>query len=109
MDINTLIWLIPLPPILAFFLIVLWARKSNKLSHGLAIGGLLLTWGGAMAVFWKAITTEHLGDHPFRAAIDWLPTAGEPLRFGVLVDPLSAITLFFVAWTLLAIFIYSVG
>jgi NADH-quinone oxidoreductase subunit L len=109
MDINTLIWLIPLPPILAFFLIVLWARKSNKLSHGLAIGGLLLTWGGAMAVFWNAITTEHLGDHPFQAAIDWLPTAGEPLRFGVLVDPLSAITLFFVAWTLLAIFIYSVG
>jgi NADH-quinone oxidoreductase subunit L len=31
------------------------------------------------------------------------------LKIGVLIDPLSAIVLFFVAWTVLMIFLYSVG
>ncbi len=31
------------------------------------------------------------------------------LKIGVMIDPLSAITLFFVAWTVLMIFIYSIG
>jgi len=31
------------------------------------------------------------------------------LRIGVYLDPLTAVTLFFVAWTILMIFIYSVG
>ena len=106
---ELLTWLIPLPPILAFFVIVLLTNRSNRLSHSIAIGAMLASWGLAMAVFWRAITTEHLGEHPFEASIPWLPAGSGVLRFGVLIDPLSAITLFFVAWTCLAIFVYSVG
>jgi NADH-quinone oxidoreductase subunit L len=101
--------LVPLPPILAFFLIVLLTHRSNRLSHTLAVGGMTISWALAMTVFWRAITTEHLGQHPFAASIPWLPTGSGALSFGILIDPLSAVTLFFVAWTCLAIFLYSVG
>jgi NADH-quinone oxidoreductase subunit L len=106
---ETLTWLIPLPPILAFGLIVLFTNRSNKLSHTIAIGAMLISWGLAMAVFWQAITTSHLAEHPIASAIDWLPTGDTALQIGVRIDPVSAITVFFVAWTCLAIFVYSVG
>jgi NADH-quinone oxidoreductase subunit L len=106
---ELLTWLVPLPPILAFALIVLFTNRSNKLSHTVAIGGILISWGLAMTVFWTAVTTEDLGHHPIASAISWLPTGEGSLELGVLIDPLSAITLFFVAWTCLGIFVYSVG
>ena len=109
MQASILTWLIPLPPILAFFLIVLWAHRNNRLSHTLAVGAMLLSSGMAMAVFWTAVSTDHLGAHPIADAVDWLPTGETTLQLGVLIDPLSAATLFFVAWTCLAIFVYSIG
>ena len=106
---ETLTWLIPLPPILAFGLIVLFTHRSNRLSHTLAIGAMLISWGLAMAVFWQAVTAPELALHPISSAVDWLPTGDTVLRIGVWVDPLTAVALFFVAWTCLAIFVYSVG
>jgi NADH-quinone oxidoreductase subunit L len=109
MTTETLIWLIPLPPVLAFFLIVLFTNKSKPLSHTIAVGAALLSWAGSMVVFWQAIHTEHFGEHPFESSIPWLPTGDTWFRIGVLIDPLSAAVLFFVAWTVLMIFLYSVG
>ncbi len=109
MSIYLLIWLLPLPPLLAFFLIVLFTRRHHALSHNLAIGAALLSWLGSMVVFFRAITTEHLGANPFSSVLNWLPTGDNWLQIGVRIDPLSAATLFFVAWTVLMIFIYSVG
>jgi NADH-quinone oxidoreductase subunit L len=109
MTTETLIWLLPLPPLLAFFLILLFTRRHNKISHSIAVGAAILSWLGGMIVFWQAIQAEHLGEHPFASAIDWLPLGDGALQIGVLIDPLSAVTLFFVAWTVLMIFIYSVG
>jgi NADH-quinone oxidoreductase subunit L len=106
---NTLIWLIPLPPLLAFFLIVLFTNKSKVLSHSIAVGAAFLSWLGSMVVFWNALQVEHLGEHPFGSAINWLPTGETWLKIGVLVDPTSAAVLFFVAWTIFMIFLYSVG
>jgi NADH-quinone oxidoreductase subunit L len=109
MHIETLIWLIPIPPVLAFFSIVLGANRSNRLSHAIAVGGMLISWALSMVVFWNAITTEELGHNPFQVSLGWLPTGDSVLKMGVLIDPLSALTLFFVAWTCLMIFIYSIG
>mgnify|MGYP000279380078 CR=1 FL=1 len=106
---ELLTWLIPLPPLLAFGLIVLFAHRNNRISHALAIGAMALSWGLGMAVFWTAVTTEHLAEHPIASSIPWLPTGSSALRIGVFVDPLAAVTLFFVVWTCLAIFVYSVG
>src|SRR5687767_1317533 len=109
MTTELLIWLIPLPPILAFFLIVLFTNKNKALSHTLAVGAAFLSWLGSMIVFVRALGVEHLGEHPFESSVNWLPTGETWLRIGVLVDPLTAAVLFFVAWTVLMIFIYSVG
>jgi NADH-quinone oxidoreductase subunit L len=90
-------------------LIVLFTHRSNTLSHTVAVGAALLSWFGSMVVFVRAIGTEHFGEHPFSSAINWFPTGESWFRIGVLIDPLSAVTVFFVAWTVLMIFIYSIG
>ena len=109
MTTETLMWLIPLPPVLAFALIVLFTNRSKVLSHTIAVGAALLSWLGSMIVFVRALGVEHLGEHPFESSIAWLPTGTTTFNIGVLVDPLTAVVLFFVAWTVLMIFLYSVG
>ena len=109
MTIEILIWLIPLPPVLAFFLIVLFTNRNKALSHTLAVGAALLSWIASMIVFVRALGVENLGENPFESSVNWLPTGDTWFEIGVLVDPLTAVTLFFVAWTVLMIFIYSVG
>src|SRR4030095_15012774 len=109
MTTTSLVWLIPLPPLLAFFLIVLFTNRSKALSHTIAVGAALLSWFGSMVVFVRALGVEHLGEHPFESSINWLPIGDSWFRVGVLIDPLSAVVLFFVAWTVLMIFVYSVG
>jgi len=106
---EILIWLIPLPPLVAFFLIALFANRWRGLSHYLALSGAGLSWLGSMVVFFTAISREELSKNPIISSINWLPTADTWLKLGVQVDPLTVVTLFFVAWTVLMIFIYSVG
>src|SRR5512145_2887693 len=103
MTTETLIWLIPLPPVLAFFLIVLFTNRWKALSHSIAVGAALLSWLGSMIVFVAALTTPEFGKHIFASAIDWLPTGTGFLQIGVQIDPLSAVTVFFVGWTVLMI------
>jgi NADH-quinone oxidoreductase subunit L len=111
MTTETLIWLIPLPPLLAFFLIVLFTNRNKALSHTIGVGAAFLSWAGSMVVFWQAVKrgAHHLGEHPFEQALDWLPIGDSWFRIGVLIDPFAAVSLFFVAWTVLTIFLYSVG
>src|SRR5688572_23095567 len=112
MTTELLIWLIPLPPVLAFFLIVLFTNRSKALSHTLAVGAVFLSWLGSMIVFVRALGVEHLGEHPFESSVPWLPlgeTVDTYFRIGVLVDPTTAVVLFFVAITIFMIFLYSVG
>jgi NADH-quinone oxidoreductase subunit L len=104
-----LTWLIPLPPLLAFLFIAVLTYRDKGLSHWLALIGVGLAWLASMVVFVMAITTQGLSQQPFALAIAWLPMAKDTLNIGVLVDPLTAVTLFFVAWTVMMIFIYSVG
>jgi NADH-quinone oxidoreductase subunit L len=109
MTTETLIWLIPLPPLLAFFLIVLFTNRSKALSHTIAVGSALISFVLSMVVFFRAVQVDNLGEQPFRSLLAWLPTGEDFFSIGVQIDPLSAITLFFVAWTVLMIFVYSTG
>ena len=109
---ETIAWLIPLPPVLAFFLIVLFTNRSKALSHSLAIGAAFLSFLGSIAIFLYAVGAEHFGEHPVESSTAWLPlgeTVETYLRVGVLVDPTTAVVLFFVAITIFMIFLYSVG
>ncbi len=109
MTAETLIWLIPLPPLLAFGLIILFTNRSKGWSHTIAIGGAAISWLLSMIIFITAVGRSNLTQEPLRSAINWLPTGKGYLQIGVQIDNLSAVVLFFVAWTILMIFIYSVG
>ncbi|MEI7844810.1 MAG: NADH-quinone oxidoreductase subunit L [Chloroflexota bacterium] len=106
---ETIIWLIPLPPLLAFFLIVLLTNRSKALSHSIGVAAAALSWIGSMVVFVRALGTEEFGKHVFTSSINWLPTGDSFLKVGVQIDPLSAVVLFFVSLTIFMIFLYSVG
>ena len=107
--ISNIIWLIPLPPLLAFFLILLFTRRNHALSHTIGLGAAFLSWLGAMLVFVSALRTPEFGKEIFASSINWLPTGSTFLKIGVLIDPTSAMVLFFVGWTILMIFLYSIG
>jgi len=109
MTIQNLIWLIPLPPLLAFGIIVLFTNRWKSVSHSVALAGAGLSWLAGMVVFFRAVGVENLAENPLGSAIDWLPTGDTWLQIGVVIDPVSAVTLFFVAWTILMIFVYSIG
>ena len=109
MTIETLIWLIPLPPLLAFGLISLFTNRSKALSHWVALIAAGLSWLFSMIVFFNAVAVEHLAETPLVSRIKWLPVGEHWFEIGVQIDPLSAIVLFFVSTTILMIFIYSVG
>jgi NADH-quinone oxidoreductase subunit L len=109
MSIASIVWLLPLPPFLAFVFIILFTNRHKALSHSLAVGAALLSWLGSMVVFFIAITSDHIGTNPITTTLNWIPTGDTWLKIGVWIDPLSASTLLFVAWTVLMIFIYSVG
>ena len=106
---KSIIWLIPLPPLLAFFLIILFTNRSKAVSHTIAVGAAFLSWLGSMVVFYRAITTAEFGKNFIASSTNWFPAGLIPFKIGVMIDPLGAVTLFFVAWTVLMIFIYSVG
>ena len=106
---NLIIWLLPLPPLLAFIAIILFTNRNKALSHGIAVAAAGLSWLGSIVVFIRAVGTQDFGKHIFESAISWLPTGTTWLQVGVRVDPLTAVVLLFVAWTVLAIFVYSIG
>lgn len=103
--------LVPLPPLLAFGMIVLFFNRWKRISHSIAIGAMTISFILAQIVFWNTVGWggEHLAEHPITVQIPWLPTGETVFPMGVAVDPLTAITLFFVSITCLAIFVYSVG
>lgn len=109
LSLNALLWLIPLPPLAAFVAIVLFVRRSNRASHSVAILGAGLSFIASMVLVIKAILLPDLAGSPLRSSINWLPTGTSWLKIGASADPLTVVMLFFVAWTVLMIFIYSVG
>ena len=109
MEPSTLVWLLPVPPLLAFFLIVFFTNRSKTVSHLLGISAALLSFVGSMVIVTLAIRSGHLGEEPFSSVLNWFPSGDTWFEIGVWVDPLTVATLFFVAITILMIFIYSVG
>ena len=106
---ELLVWLIPVPPLLAFFLIVLLTNRNKGLSHTLAILGVFLSWLLSWGLFFQTLGAHEFGREVLASSVGWLPFGTDVLALGVLVDPLTAVMLFFVSLACLMIFIYSVG
>ena len=109
MQIETVLFLIPLFPLLAFAVIILFTNRSNRLSHVVAVGSMAISWALGLYLFYQFIENATALHHRLEFSFDWLPTGFTSLELGFMIDPLSAVTLFFVVWTCLMIFLYSVG
>ncbi len=108
-DPNLLTWLIPVPPLVAFFAIILGANRSKGLSHTLAIAGVGSSWIMSWVIAFYAFGQTEFGKKVIESSVPWLPWMDTALNMGVLVDPLTAIMLFFASLCMLLIFIYSIG
>ncbi|MBN2086332.1 MAG: NADH-quinone oxidoreductase subunit L [Anaerolineales bacterium] len=108
----TIAFLIPFPPLAAFAVILLLTRRHRALSTIVAVGMLAVSVCGALIVAAGAWGSAGPAGNPIAQSTPWIPGAADgsgAIRIGVLVDGLTALTLCFVALTLLAIFIYSIG
>ncbi len=136
---NLLPWLVPLGPLLAFFIITLLTNRAKIVpatspeyadhNHpgyfGLNVGvasptsravtiivglsGIIAAWLIAWTVVGSALNAPHLGEEVFGSSFDWLATGTTALKMGVLVDPLTTAMLVMVPLACLCIFIYSIG
>ena len=136
---NLLPWLIPVGPLLAFFIITLITNRAQLVPgtsdayadhnhpgyEGLAVPvvtlssrivtivvgmlGILFAWYISLQVVGPAFGTEHFGEEVFTSSIPWMATGLTTFNMGVLVDPLTAIMLFMVPLACTMIFIYSIG
>jgi NADH-quinone oxidoreductase subunit L len=105
-----LTWLVPIPPLVAFFAILLLTRKYDAISHTLAIGASFVSVILGQLIFWSVITSgQALVEDPIHSTYAWMPTGDTTFNVGVLVDPLTAIMLFMVPIACFLIIFYSVG
>jgi NADH-quinone oxidoreductase subunit L len=117
LDANNILWLIPIPPLVAFVAIILVAGRNKLLSHVLAVGGIVLSLIMSWSVVWHGVNTAKLGSVKtgvFGSMITWLSNGnGAPgsgtLTMGVFLDPLNHVMLFMVPLACTLIFIYSLG
>jgi NADH-quinone oxidoreductase subunit L len=103
--------LIPLFPLAAFVIIVLFTNPNKRLSSNIAIGAMGLSALLSVLVFLAAFGIGgHLAEEPYYSVpIPWAPTGTTSLNIGWIVDPLSATTVAMVGIVCLMIFIYSQG
>jgi NADH-quinone oxidoreductase subunit L len=98
------LWLIPTAPLLAAGAAALLPRRQRRLSAGLAIGAISISFLLSCAAF---LATLHSG----RATSNfrWFDFGSTSVQLGWVLDPLGAIMAVMVALVSLLIFIYSLG
>lgn len=109
MTLSALAWIIPLPPLVAFVLILLFSHPWKKLSHTIAITMMSISLVLVQVLFWSVESNGRTLDLPVTSSVAWLPFRGPDtwLKIGALVDPLTAVFLFMVSLTCVLIFVYS--
>lgn len=120
---TTLTYLVPAGPLLAFALILLVTRKNSTLSWMVAwlgvFAALALSWVVAFYTLIQYFVDLHeleLNPLVVFSEFIWLPFGvwtpegcADCLYMGVGVDPLTAVMLFMVGFTVTMILVYSVG
>ncbi len=107
-----LVWLLPLFPLTAFALIVLWTNRNRLLSTWIAWLGIGSAWVLGWIIFALAWADSHhltppADNHP--VTLYRIPTGATALTLGFQVDTLTGLMLFMVPFVCLMIFIYSKG
>src|SRR5580704_8819927 len=98
------LWLIPAAPLLAAGVAALLPRRQRRLSAGLAIGAISLSFVLSCAAFLATLHTARTTSN-FR----WFDYGSCSVQLGWVLDPLGAIMAVMVTGVSLLIFIYSIG
>ncbi|MFN8496541.1 MAG: proton-conducting transporter membrane subunit [Anaerolineae bacterium] len=110
--------LIPLFPLLAFFIIVvLGANRNKRLSSNIAIGALVLSGILSYLIFIQAIgvgpdrvlEAAVNGEAPWAMLWNWTPIGTSTFQVGTYLDPVAILMLVMVTTVGLMIFIYAQG
>ena len=107
-----LTWLIPLFPLAAFALIVLWTNRNRLLSTWVAWIGIGLAWILGWVLFflsWQNFPELTPPAQGYAVPLYSIPTGAITLQLGFQVDTLTGLMLFMVPFVCLMIFIYSKG
>ncbi len=107
-----LVWLLPLFPLLAFAIIVLWTNRNRLLSTWIAWIGIGLAWilGWTILIYtWQDLHHLTPPEGGYRVLLYSMPTGTAELTLGFQVDTLTSLMLFMVPFVCLMIFIYSKG
>jgi NADH-quinone oxidoreductase subunit L len=107
-----LVWLLPLFPLAAFAIIVLWTNRNRLLSTWVAWIGIGLSWILGWAIFiltWQDLRGLTPPEGGYFLPTYSIPTGSTQLTLGLQVDSLTALMLFMVPFVCLMIFIYSKG
>jgi NADH-quinone oxidoreductase subunit L len=94
-----------LMPFAAFVVIMLFTRGRPRLSAGLAIGAVTVSWLAAVSLLAR-IRCLHL---PVQYTGKWMVSETFNVPVGFLLDPLSLLMLFIVTFICLVVQIYSLG
>ncbi len=106
--VNGAFWAVGLatgPPFLSFVLIMIFTRSRPRLSAGLSVGSVSISFLCAAELLWA---NWNLAE-PVQATVKWLAVAGAPMAFGFHLDPLSLLMLGLVAAICLLVQVYSLG
>ena len=109
-EINLLIGLVPVLPLLGFLII---SVANKRLSHGIvsyiACGSVLVSFIISILLFTQLIAQP--ADQRFFHVVvmDWIATGNLSINFSFLIDPLSSIMLLIITGVGFLIHIYSIG
>ncbi|MDP1623340.1 MAG: NADH-quinone oxidoreductase subunit L [Bacteroidales bacterium] len=105
--VNTVLFLIPLLPLLGFLILGLGYRTiPSKWTSFIGPGTIFLSFILSLLVFFNF---HHFAISPFRHLSPWIHVGSLDIPFAFLIDPLSALMLLVVTGVGFIIHVYSVG
>jgi NADH-quinone oxidoreductase subunit L len=104
-DFISLVYLVPLFPLLAFALIVFVTNPNKQLSSTIAIVAIAVSWLLSWGIMYQVVSTGQGGNQIW----PWIPTGTSTFNVGVMVDGFTAAMLFMVPFVCMLIFIYARG
>jgi len=104
------LWLIPLLPLLAAFLLIFYPQNTRKSAAYTAIGAIAISCLLSLVALCHAIGS-HTGEGIAREYLNfsWFAVGTSSFKLGFLLDPLTAVMLVMVSLCSTLIFIFSVG
>jgi NADH-quinone oxidoreductase subunit L len=106
----SLLWLVPLLPLLAGAIIAFMPNRMGRMASWLALGALLVSCVIAVAAFACTLTPAHHGE-VFRMATSstWFSFGDVAMKVGLVLDPLASGMGAMVSFVAFWIFLYSTG